>query len=1121
MVDSDARLRQLLTSEERQHLREMIYTNIGLSSPVSSSFFKSCCGLPTMGAAIYSHLWIGIVNYILQKQGLDPATVSIEELRGAVRLVTYYRSPILVEEMNRLGYSRTETLEATAKAFFLQYWSGNHFNDPLIFNPMTRGFYPTDKHIIMGAADLGREQEFQGARLWALGYEKMPVPLTIMNAGDTLSFTDGAMSMLQHMIEASERGIKMPIIFMINSNNSSISSRLSNGTGDALRDSEEGVRRIEERIAHWGKAVGPGFRTSATDVAGGVQAMRDAVDQVLETGKPTYVISAFPFRPLGHASDASPAEDELLKGQFDSFREALVRQISAATEPGMTGTELALELEGIRHDIDEQVGHALVGNKLLNRAETEELSVPGITAIKQDPGYIIDVPSGYLLGKGVKSFAGMGSDIYGEAIDKLFTELEQAGRLARYIHQENHKPNTTDTRGGVYGELSRVGDHHLYNKFVNLLPNEAQIAQLGGGFRAALPGDSVVIVKGPHTLFNEHAKSFLKYAAYRHCDTRDNAGFVYLMDGYNIAAREREVITTSDGEKMERDFIMARVGEHHNSPYYSGYMADPNTTCAVPLDMNLFKNMLPEMVRLQDLGRVVLGFLPTYMFGILHPAFSKGDIPLSRGITQNDILKVSFLGRTPSNGKHLVVITYGPDSKWIAQTLTAQGVQATLIILSYLKAPNSLIAYLDDQARAGIPTEVLSVDPNPESAVMAPIMSVVKNSLGYPEALHFSDCSAEPMFVPWGYGGSLLNSADLLRVLSMRGIIERHVSDVRPSVVRAASSGVAKQAATESAPAGIHIEGMEEILNAPMDGENVMVSFRKQVGDQVNVDDVVAEIESDKATVEVISSTAGKLTKFFVKEHTEMNVTMDTQICSIAVGGLDAGAAPPLEMSLEESNYVRFEKVSTQANKLSAEDVKPLSRLHLAMVDNMTVKVGDTRTYTVGESVDFSSVQALSKHHGVSPTTALVKILADSAQSLSLNKKLSSDKQSMRVFTKSADIGMAVEVAGQLRVAVVHDASSKSLADIAADIENFKAKGSKLSPEEQDLDSVCFVLTSLGKNAPEQAYATLPRGVTGILAVGRMEEGRSNFIFTLCHATLNGSEGARLLAEVVGRAESR
>jgi len=320
-----------------------------------------------------------------------------------------------------------------------------------------------------------------------------------------------------------------------------------------------------------------------------------------------------------------------------------------------------------------------------------------------------------------------------------------------------------------------------------------------------------------------------------------------------------------------------------------------------------------------------------------------------------------------------------------------------------------------------------------------------------------------------------------------------------------------------AAPAGA--KGEEETVKAPMDGENVVVTFKVKVGDQVAADDVLAEIESDKATVEVTASSAGKVTKFFVAENKEMNVTTDTDICSIEAGA--AGAAPAQDAKVGVgANYVHFENVSTQARSLSAEEVVPLSRVQIAMVDNMTVKVGDTMTYTVGESIDFRKVTELSKEHGVSPTTSMVKVLADSVQSLKLNKKLSTDKRSTRVF-KGADIGMAVEVGGQLRVAVIRDAAKKTLQEIAADIENFKAKGAKLAPEDQDLDSVCFVLTSLGKAAPSLAYATLPRGVTGILAIGRMAEGRSNFTFTLCHATLTGSEGAGLMSELVKRSEGR
>jgi len=252
-----------------------------------------------------------------------------------------------------------------------------------------------------------------------------------------------------------------------------------------------------------------------------------------------------------------------------------------------------------------------------------------------------------------------------------------------------------------------------------------------------------------------------------------------------------------------------------------------------------------------------------------------------------------------------------------------------------------------------------------------------------------------------------------------------------------------------------------------------------------------------------------------------MDLTVDSKVCAIEVGEGDAPPSTPSGSIEGSSNYVKFEPVVTQAEQLSSEEVRPLSRVQIAMVDNMTVKVGDTKTFTVGESINFKSVREQSKEHGVSPTTMLVKILAESANDLSLNKKLTTDKRSMRVFQRSVDIGVAVEVDGQLRVAVVRDASNKTIAEIAADIEGFKAKGSKLTPEAQDLDTVCYILTSLGKSAPAEAFATLPRSVSGILAVGRMQDMKSNFYFTLCHATLNGSEGANLLSDVAKKCEAR
>ena len=108
--------------------------------------------------------------------------------------------------------------------------------------------------------------------------------------------------------------------------------------------------------------------------------------------------------------------------------------------------------------------------------------------------------------------------IYSRAFEKCFSTAEQENRQVRYVHQENHAPNTNDTRGGVYGELNGISDKYLNQNFVSFLPHEAQVAQVGAGLRVSLPKNNLVFVKGPHTIFNEHARDHIKYAAFRHYD---------------------------------------------------------------------------------------------------------------------------------------------------------------------------------------------------------------------------------------------------------------------------------------------------------------------------------------------------------------------------------------------------------------------------------------------------------------------------------------------------------------------------------------------------------------------------------------------------------------------------
>lgn len=70
-----------------------------------------------------------------------------------------------------------------------------------------------------------------------------------------------------------------------------------------------------------------------------------------------------------------------------------------------------------------------------------------------------------------------------------------------------------------------------------------------------------------------------------------------------------------------------------------------------------------------------------------------------------------------------------------------------------------------------------------------------------------------------------------------------------------------------------------------MDGDGVYVSLHKNVGDPVQPLDVLAEVESDKATIEIVSPVAGTVWEIFVVPGTEVSVSAETQFCSIAVSG--------------------------------------------------------------------------------------------------------------------------------------------------------------------------------------------------------------------------------------------
>src|SRR5246127_1894462 len=78
---------------------------------------------------------------------------------------------------------------------------------------------------------------------------------------------------------------------------------------------------------------------------------------------------------------------------------------------------------------------------------------------------------------------------------------------------------------------------------------------------------------------------------------------------------------------------------------------------------------------------------------------------------------------------------------------------------------------------------------------------------------------------------------------------------------------------------------------SPTMTEGKLARWLKNVGDDVRAGDVIAEIETDKATMEVEAVDEGKLARILVDEGTE-GVAVNTPIAVLSANGEDVSAEP-------------------------------------------------------------------------------------------------------------------------------------------------------------------------------------------------------------------------------------
>jgi pyruvate dehydrogenase E2 component (dihydrolipoamide acetyltransferase) len=278
--------------------------------------------------------------------------------------------------------------------------------------------------------------------------------------------------------------------------------------------------------------------------------------------------------------------------------------------------------------------------------------------------------------------------------------------------------------------------------------------------------------------------------------------------------------------------------------------------------------------------------------------------------------------------------------------------------------------------------------------------------------------------------------------------------------------------------------------------------------------------------MELTAPVKGVVKELFQEDNAELDMTGgETKIFSVgpSLGGgmqrtksADRRAAEKAAREEAEAHAKKMQKQKTKSVHGANEPTKvvPLNRFQEAFAKNMSVQIGvTTLPFNLIDTVNFDQIKAFAKSENVSPTAVLVKYMGEAAKAEGYNQKLDSNRKNMEHFEHRVDIGCAVDAKGQLRVAVVRDVDKKSLQEIHADMIRFSEAGARLSAADQDTSTVCWTVSSMGKSASEVVLPVLPPHTTGILGVGRIEDGKSKMTLSVCHATLSGMEGGKVMSK--------
>jgi pyruvate dehydrogenase E2 component (dihydrolipoamide acetyltransferase) len=276
-----------------------------------------------------------------------------------------------------------------------------------------------------------------------------------------------------------------------------------------------------------------------------------------------------------------------------------------------------------------------------------------------------------------------------------------------------------------------------------------------------------------------------------------------------------------------------------------------------------------------------------------------------------------------------------------------------------------------------------------------------------------------------------------------------------------------------------------------------LAKWLKKEGDPVKTGDVIAEIETDKATMEYEAIEDGTLAKIVVPEGTN-DVPVNQLIAVLAQEGEDVKAAAAAAKvapaakapSAEAAPTPSQAAVSAVAQEVKPPPAAPVSPASVQTIPHFYLTVDCDIGKLLQAREEINAAEPKDKDgkpaYKLSVNDFVIKALALALQRIP-DANVSWTEAGM-LKHKHSDIGVAVAMPNGLITPIIRDAESKSLSIISNEIRELasRARARKLKPQEYQGGTTA--ISNLGMYGIKDFTAVINPPHATILAVGAGEE---------------------------------